>query len=275
MRAVAQARHELWASSGECRTFGDRRVNMGKGRKRRSWIAVLVGALVGCLLTIAAPPLFAEDAAAPNGMLSDGSPADVASVTRANGGAVLPPPIGDAGIDRNQDAGSSPSADGARKSLADALSPWFAIAIGAVGSAGYLLVLWVGLIGAKDGKPSLILEHFRTPWYLKVPLYIAGGGAVAMIFQIPEAKLVPIQAFIIGCTWPAVVANYLSQRQSGEAGAGEAQARDTAKEANAARNLPQGSPVVDPSAAKSQLDAIIRRAQQGQNPPVPPAQAGP
>jgi hypothetical protein len=32
----------------------------------------------------------------------------------------------------------------------------------------------------------------------------------------PERKLVPIQAFIIGCTWPAVVANYLSGRQVGD-----------------------------------------------------------
>jgi hypothetical protein len=42
------------------------------------------------------------------------------------------------------------------------------------------------------------------------------GAGVALVFQLPEKRLVPIQAFIIGCTWPAVVGNYLSGRQSGE-----------------------------------------------------------
>jgi hypothetical protein len=31
-----------------------------------------------------------------------------------------------------------------------------------------------------------------------------------------EPELVPIQAFVLGCTWPAVVANYISSRQTGE-----------------------------------------------------------
>jgi hypothetical protein len=107
--------------------------------------------------------------------------------------------------------------------LADLLSPWFATAIGGLGSAAYLIAVWVGLVGRTDGRDRLLV-HFRKLWGLKVPLYLAGGGGVAMVFQLPEAKLVPIQAFIIGCTWPAVVANYLSGRQSGE---GEAQALET------------------------------------------------
>lgn len=40
------------------------------------------------------------------------------------------------------------------------------------------------------------------------------GGAIAAIFQIPEnPNFVPIQAFVLGTTWPAIVAQALSGSQ--------------------------------------------------------------
>jgi hypothetical protein len=112
---------------------------------------------------------------------------------------------------------------GGGTALAEQLSPWFAAMIGGVGSAAYLTAVWVGLVGRSEGRDR-VLAHFRKLWGLKIPLYLTGGGCVAMVFQLPEAKLVPVQAFIIGCTWPAVVSNYLSGRQSGE---GEEKALET------------------------------------------------
>ncbi len=71
------------------------------------------------------------------------------------------------------------------------------------------------MLGRDEDARGRILNHFGSWRSLKVPLYLASGGGVAMVFQLPEPKLVPIQAFIIGCTWPAVVANYISGRQTG------------------------------------------------------------
>lgn len=120
-----------------------------------------------------------------------------------------------------------------RAPLADQLSPWLAAVVGSIGSTAYLIALWVGLVGRGDGKERVLI-HFRKLWFLKVPLFVGGGGAVAMVFQLPEGKLIPVQAFIIGCTWPAVVSNYLSGRQSGE---GEAEALQTLQKQQDAEKL--------------------------------------
>lgn len=109
-----------------------------------------------------------------------------------------------------------PTEPGAEKeSLAEQLSAWWAFPIGLIGSAAYLVAVWVGMVGRGGDARDRLLAFFN-PWsWLKVPLYLASGGGVALVFQLPEKNLVPIQAFIIGCTWPAVVANYLSGRQTG------------------------------------------------------------
>jgi hypothetical protein len=166
-----------------------------------------------------------------------------------------------------------------RVPLAEQLSPWLAAVVGAVGSAAYLIALWVGLVGTVEGKER-VLAHFQKLWGLKVPLFVSGGGAVAMVFQLPEGKLIPVQAFIIGCTWPAVVSNYLSGRQSGE---GEAQARDALRRQQDAGQLlavTQGfpKPSGSPSSAQAELDrliAVVSQAVPGAPVTPPPGQAEP
>ncbi len=155
-------------------------------------------------------------------------------------------------------AAAAATAAPARVPLAEQLSPWLALVVGSVGSAAYLIALWVGLVGSSGGKER-ILVHFRELWGLKVPLFIAGGGAVAMVFQLPEGKLIPVQAFIIGCTWPAVVSNYLSGKQSGE---GEAQAlaaaqkqADTDQLVKAVGTVP--APKAPPKSAKDEFARLI------------------
>jgi hypothetical protein len=173
----------------------------------------------------------------------------------AAGTAVATPPAG---------------AGAARAPLAEQLSPWLALTVGSVGSAAYLIALWVGLVGTAGGKER-ILAHFSELWGLKVPLFVASGGAVAMVFQLPEGKLIPVQAFIIGCTWPAVVSNYLSGRQSGE---GEAQAlaaaqkqADTDQLVKAMDAVP--TPKAAPTSAKDEfarLIEVLEKPASGQQP---------
>jgi len=135
--------------------------------------------------------------------------------SRTPDGADLAPSVPPAGTDagdgtRRGESGAAP--------LSRSLSGYVAFVIGMFGSGAYLVGIWVGLIGPfQSGRRlSPLLNGFRERWWAKVPLYTAGGGGVALVFQLPEPDLVPIQAFIIGCTWPAVVANYLSARQSGD-----------------------------------------------------------
>jgi hypothetical protein len=99
--------------------------------------------------------------------------------------AAAEPEAPDAGADARtaSDGGVVVSSGNQPKSLAESLSPWFASVIGGVGSAAYLIALWVGLVGSKDGNT---LGQFAQRWLLKIPLFVASGGAVAMVFQLPE-----------------------------------------------------------------------------------------
>ena len=184
--------------------------------------------------------------------------ADDAGAPSPDAGAVRPAPDGKTIL---------PVDGSARKALAEQLSPWMAFVIGAVGSCAYLIATWVGLVGSKDGKLSPVLDHFTRWWAAKVGLYLASGGAVAMVFQLPEGKLIPVQAFIIGCTWPAVVSNYLSGRQSGDLPGAPAAAGAAANLA-VAQEIKSSVPPVPASKADaaSQLDEIV-----GSLPDVPPA----
>ncbi len=119
------------------------------------------------------------------------------------------------------------------------LPVWVAACIGAGGSLVYLLAVYLGFVGKDEEARGRILAHFlplcrgnpsdpaRTQWsfrhawawihiVLMVLLYLGGGAFVAYVFQLTEPELVPIQAFVLGCTWPAIVANYISARQTGD-----------------------------------------------------------
>lgn len=157
----------------------------------------------------------------------------------------------------------APTAASDEKSLAEQLSPWWAFPIGLLGSAAYLVAMWVGMVGRGGDARERVLACFR-PWsWLKVPLYLASGGGVALVFQLPEKRLVPIQAFIIGCTWPAVVANYLSGRQTGvpdEALEAAEQVRQQKAQLERLRTARQGMPEPPvPADAGRELDALLEK----------------
>ncbi len=108
----------------------------------------------------------------------------------------------------------------------------WAFLIGAAGSVAYFTVVYFGFIGAAPDSRDTILRFFRggrrnalSP--RKIFWYALIGGIIAAIFQLPESVFVPIQSFVLGTTWPSVVGQLLSGRQTG-------QPLDTLAEANRA-----------------------------------------
>lgn len=92
----------------------------------------------------------------------------------------------------------------------------YAAAVGAAGSLAYFTALYFGFIGGEE-----ILNRFwppgRLPWYirsLRILWYALAGAVVAFVFQLPEANFAPIQAFIVGTTWPTIVSQILTGRQA-------------------------------------------------------------
>ncbi len=88
--------------------------------------------------------------------------------------------------------------------------------IGGAGSLAYSSALYFGFIQNEAslsklwpsrGTSGAVASILRVVWFVAI------GAAVALIFQLPEGNLAPIQAFIIGTTWPTVVAQVLTGRQ--------------------------------------------------------------
>jgi len=51
--------------------------------------------------------------------------------------------------------------------------------------------------------------------YARALGYALIGGSVAIVFQIPELPtFIPIQSFVLGVTWPLLVAQYTSKSES-------------------------------------------------------------
>jgi hypothetical protein len=96
------------------------------------------------------------------------------------------------------------------------LNATYAALIGAAGSLAYFSGLYFGFIQSEEilAKlwPSSRLIHWPSK-FLRVIWFMAIGAAVAFIFQLPQGNLAPIQAFIVGVTWPTIVAQTLATRQ--------------------------------------------------------------
>ncbi|HLF24745.1 MAG TPA: hypothetical protein VJG32_00290 [Anaerolineae bacterium] len=89
--------------------------------------------------------------------------------------------------------------------------------IGGIGSLAYATALLYGFVvneellkrflpASASGGP---LKALRVIWFALI------GAGVAAVFQLPQTTSAPIQAFIIGTTWPSVVSQVLTGRQSG------------------------------------------------------------
>jgi len=83
-----------------------------------------------------------------------------------------------------------------------------ALFMGTIGSTAYLVASKLGFIKFNKNK------NFENLGYLKASGYALVGGAVAIVFQIPELpNFIPIQSFVLGITWPLLVAQYTSKTE--------------------------------------------------------------
>jgi hypothetical protein len=80
-----------------------------------------------------------------------------------------------------------------------------ALTMGTIGSTAYLVASKLGFIKLNRNK------KFKEIGYTKALGYASIGGAVAIVFQLPELpNFTPIQSFVLGITWPLLVAQYTS-----------------------------------------------------------------
>ena len=96
------------------------------------------------------------------------------------------------------------------------IAAWAAL-LGALGSLAYFTAMYFAFVGTNDllgkfwvpggGIGGGFANLFRVVWFALI------GAAVSFIFQLPETTLAPIQAFIVGTTWPTIVAQVLTGRQ--------------------------------------------------------------
>jgi hypothetical protein len=102
-----------------------------------------------------------------------------------------------------------------------------AFLIGTFGAAAFHLGVYTGFI-ARESRPGLLqflhvefatrtrvteLER-RLVWFLRISFWCF-GGIVAVVFQMADAdSLVPIQAFVLGASWPTVVTQLMSGRST-------------------------------------------------------------
>lgn len=97
--------------------------------------------------------------------------------------------------------------------------------IGGLGSAAYLTALLLGFLG--DGPIAQLRPRFEvvkgTPAVKslsgpRLVLFAVFGAFVASVFQLPQgALLAPIQALVIGATWPTVISQILTKTGDTEA----------------------------------------------------------
>lgn len=80
-----------------------------------------------------------------------------------------------------------------------------ALVAGVVGAWAFYLGVSSGLI-SRNARKS-ILQHLETR---KLPFWLC-GGAVAAVFQAAQPSVfAPIQAFVLGASWPSVVSQLMS-----------------------------------------------------------------
>ena len=90
-----------------------------------------------------------------------------------------------------------------------------AFLIGAFGSGAYLLLVKLGFAGGRTPKErKKMLAPFKEYFPLYPFLYCAGGGMMAVIFQMITKVFVPIQALLMGITWPIFISSWISGRQA-------------------------------------------------------------
>ncbi len=90
-----------------------------------------------------------------------------------------------------------------------------AFLIGALGSAAFLMIVATAIV--EHPSRDNILKNV-TSTSDRTALYIFLGGIIAGVFQLAEASaFAPVQALVIGVTWPSVISQYLGSKPDGHA----------------------------------------------------------
>lgn len=227
-------------------------------RSPRRWTPVLflhiAALLVAMILAVAAPPAatarqgeFEPGARNPADKSADMNQVPAAPANNQTGGneAVQPPSVWSTFV---QALG-----DGLRSAIKEVRVWLGSYLIGCIGSSAFFVGVWLGFIGPDsrsrvlqflltlpppkperiDGQSPVdylarleewerrhanVVERIR---YSRVAIFIAFGGMVALVFQLTDTnKLIPIQAFVLGATWPSVVTRVMagSSNETGSAG---------------------------------------------------------
>jgi hypothetical protein len=94
-----------------------------------------------------------------------------------------------------------------------------AVIIGIVGSGAYVTALLLGFLG--DGALQQLRPRFETIRgtppktaysYAKLGLFTLFGGLIALVFQLAAGGVfAPVQALVLGATWPTVISQVLAK----------------------------------------------------------------
>jgi len=85
--------------------------------------------------------------------------------------------------------------------------PVQAFIVGMIGSLAYYTALRLGYIGGEQRTILLDLfdKRIMIAWFCLI------GGSIAAIFQLAQpATFAPIQALVLGVTWPTLIAQYVT-----------------------------------------------------------------
>ena len=94
-----------------------------------------------------------------------------------------------------------------KKEIKEVANIFFASMIGFAGALAFFVGVYFGLISpeSRDDITRYIVSK------RSVTLFSALGGVVAGVFQWAQAEtLAPIQAFVLGATWPSVVTSIMA-----------------------------------------------------------------
>ncbi|MBI2510650.1 MAG: hypothetical protein HYV96_01610 [Opitutae bacterium] len=83
--------------------------------------------------------------------------------------------------------------------------------VGLLGAFTFFLGVFLGFIGPESREKTLRFFGGGTDSAVLVALFCVSGGIVAAVFQAAQpGTFAPIQAFVLGATWPSVVTRIMS-----------------------------------------------------------------
>jgi hypothetical protein len=94
-----------------------------------------------------------------------------------------------------------------------------AFVVGLIGSSGYLTALLLGFLGEvpiQQLRPKFEVIKGNPPTgrmsIFRIALFALFGGGIALVFQWAQGIIfAPIQALVLGATWPTIIAQFIAR----------------------------------------------------------------